>query len=119
MHMLSEDATGSDAAIVRGVAAGPGTYTGIARVIRGREDFARLQPGDVLVTSCTSAAFNVVLPLLGALVTDDGGLLSHAIAASREYGIPVVVDAGDATALIADGTLIRVLGDTGEVEVLG
>ncbi len=117
--MLNEDETATDPLIVRGTAAGPGTYTGTARVIGGPEDLPRLRPGDVLVTSSTSATYDAVLPLLGALVTDDGGPRSHAVRASREHGIPGVVDTGDATARIADGTLIRVLGDTGEVEILG
>jgi len=109
----------SEPATVRGIAASPGTYTGTARVIHGPEEFARLQPGDVLVTVSTTESFNTVLPLLGALVTDSGGLLSHAAIVSREYGIPGVVGTRDATTLIQDGELVRVTGDSGEVEVLG
>jgi phosphohistidine swiveling domain-containing protein len=109
----------SEPATVRGIAASPGTYTGTARVIYGPEEFARLQPGDVLVTVSTTESFNTVLPLLGALVTDSGGLLSHAAIVSREYGIPGVVGTRDATTLIHDGALVRVVGDSGEVEVMG
>ena len=58
-----------------------------------------------------------MLPLLGALVTDSGGLLSHAAIVSREYGIPGVVGCRDATALIADGARVRVDGTAGEVVV--
>ena len=47
-------------------------------MIRGPAEFARLQQGDVLVTFPTTEFFNTVLPLLGALVTPSGGLLSHA-----------------------------------------
>jgi rifampicin phosphotransferase len=60
-----------------------------------------------------------VLPLLGALVTDSGGLLSHAAIVSREYGIPGVVGTRDATTLIHDGALVRVDGAAGAVEILG
>jgi len=109
----------SDPAIVRGIAAGPGTYTGTARVIHEPGQLARLQPGDVLITPSTSERFDTVLPLLGALVTDTGGLSSRAATASRDHGIPGVVGTRVATTLIDDGALIRVHGDTGEVEVLG
>ena len=48
------------------------------RLILSTRDFDRLSEGDVLVTKNTSAGFNVVLPIIGALVTDRGGILSHA-----------------------------------------
>ena len=109
----------SDAATVRGIAASCGTYTGTARVIRGPEELARLHQGDVLVTVSATAAVNIVAPVLGAVVTDFGGVLSPAATISRENAIPGVVGAGDATTLIPDGALIRVTGDSGEVEVMG
>jgi phosphohistidine swiveling domain-containing protein len=59
-----------------------------------------------------------VLPLLGALVTDNGGLLAHAAIVSREYGIPGVVGSRDATTIIPDGSRVRVDGSAGEVTVL-
>lgn len=60
----------------------------------------------------------ILLPLLGGIVTDNGGLLSHAAIVSREYGIPGVVDTREGTERIADGILVRVDGDAGEVTVL-
>ena len=55
---------------------------------------------------------------LGGIVTDNGGLLSHAAIVSREYGIPGVVGTREATERIADGARIRVDGDAGEVTLL-
>jgi len=75
--------------------------------------------GDVLVTESTTEAFNILLPLLGGIVTDNGGLLSHAAIVAREYGIPGVVGTREATERIANGVRIRVDGDAGEVTVLG
>ncbi|MDN5795772.1 MAG: hypothetical protein L0H79_08470 [Intrasporangium sp.] len=66
----------------------------------------------------TSPYFNVVLPLLGAIVTDRGGQLSHAAIVAREYGIPGVVGTRDATMTIPDGVRVRVDGTTGEVRLL-
>lgn len=94
----------------------PGVYEGPARLVHGPEDFDRLVRGDVLVTRNTGPSFNVVLPLLGAIVTDRGGQLSHAAIVAREYGIPAVVGTREATTTFADGMLIRVNGDTGIVE---
>ena len=91
---------------------------GTARVIRGTGEFGRIEPGDVLVTNSTTTAFNIVLPLLGAIVTDRGGLLSHAAIVAREYGIAGVVGCTDATRVLPDGALVRVDGAAGEVEVV-
>ncbi len=106
-----------DNAVIRGIGASPGTYSGIARVIDGPDDLGRLERGDVLVTAATTDSFNIVLPLLGAIVTNAGGLLSHAAIVGREYGIPSVVGTRNATAQIADGTRVTVDGTKGEVRI--
>lgn len=103
---------------VRGLGASLGVYEGTARVILGTELFGRLRKGDVLVTNSTTTAFNIVLPLLGAIVTDRGGLLSHAAIVAREFGIPAAVGCTDATAVIPDGAQVRVDGRAGEAVVL-
>src|SRR6478609_843185 len=96
--------------VLRGLAASPGVYEGPARLIGGPSEFGRIEQGDVLLTPATTEAFNILLPLLGAIVTDNGGLLSHSAIVAREYGIPGVVGTRDATDLIADGTRVRVDG---------
>lgn len=103
---------------ITGKPVSPGVYTGPARVIAQTSDMNRLAQGDVLVTACTSAAFNVVLPLLGAIVTDRGGQLSHAAIVAREYGIPAVVGTLRATLTIPDGARVEVDGTQGHVRLL-
>jgi phosphohistidine swiveling domain-containing protein len=105
--------------VLRGLAASGGVYEGPARRVSGPTEFARIVQGDVLVTESTTEAFNILLPLLGAIVTDAGGLLSHSAIVAREYGIPGVVGTRDATDVIRDGTRVRVDGDAGEVTVYG
>jgi pyruvate,water dikinase len=104
--------------MLRGLAASTGVYEGTARLIEGPTEFGRIEQGDVLVTVSTTEAFNILLPLLGAIVTDSGGLLSHSAIVAREYGIPGVVGTRDATTRIADGARLRVDGNAGEVTVL-
>jgi len=103
---------------LRGLAASPGVYEGPARLVAGPTEFDRIVQGDVLLTPATTEAFNILLPLLGAIVTDNGGLLSHSAIVAREYGIPGVVGTREATVRIADGTRVRVDGTAGEVTVL-
>ncbi len=103
---------------VTGLPVSPGSYEGTARLVETDADFDRIQRGDVLVTRATSPYFNVVLPLLGAIVTDRGGQLCHAAIVSREYGIPGVVGTREATQLVKDGARVRVDGTSGVVTVL-
>jgi len=104
--------------VIRGLPASSGVREGIARRVAGPADFDRIQQGDVLLTEATTEAFNILLPLLSAIVTDSGGALSHAAIVSREYGIPGVVGTRDATVQIPDGARVRVDGDAGSVTVL-
>jgi phosphohistidine swiveling domain-containing protein len=104
--------------VIYGLAASKGVYEGRARRIAGPQEFDRIVQGDILVTESTTEAFNILLPLLGAIVTDNGGLLSHAAIVAREYGIPGVVGTREATERISDGMRIRVDGEAGEVTVL-
>jgi rifampicin phosphotransferase len=106
-----------DEHLLRGLAASRGVYEGTARRVAGPSDFNRILQGDVLVTMSTTEAFNILLPLLGAIVTDSGGLLSHSAIVAREYGIPGVVGTREGTERIADGARVRVDGDAGEVTV--
>jgi len=105
--------------MLRGLAASRGVYEGPARRVSSSAEFGRIVKGDVLVTESTTEAFNILLPLLGAIVTDSGGLLSHSAIVAREYGIPGVVGTREATERIPDGARVRVDGDAGEVTVLG
>ena len=118
-HVFGSSQSEHEEKILHGIAASKGVYEGPARRVSAPSEFGRIAKGDVLVTESTSEAFNILLPLLGGIVTDNGGLLSHAAIVSREYGIPGVVGTRDATSRIANGVLVRVDGDAGEVKVLG
>lgn len=113
--VLQDAALAGTATGVRGLGVSTGSYEGTARVLAGPAELSRVQPGDVLVVPSTGPAFNLVLPRLGALVTDRGGLLSHAAIVAREFGIPAVVGCQDATRVLRDGARVRVDGATGEV----
>jgi phosphohistidine swiveling domain-containing protein len=105
------------AAKVTGFAASPGQVTGIARLVLDPRDMANVRKGDLLIARSTSPAYNALLPLIGGVVTDRGGTLSHAAVVAREYGIPAVVGTGNATELIKDGSRVRIDGATGTVEL--
>lgn len=117
-HLTETGDVDSGAETVRGLAASDGTHEGRVRRVSGPEDFDQIQEGDVLVTEATSPAFNVVLPLLGGVVTDYGGVLSHAAIVAREFDIPGVVGCEDATERLEDGDRVVVDGTEGTVRIL-
>jgi phosphohistidine swiveling domain-containing protein len=118
-HIFGSSQAQHEDAVLFGIAASKGVYEGPARRVSGPSEFGQITKGDVLVTESTTEAFNILLPLLGGIVTDNGGLLSHAAIVAREYGIPGVVGTREATERIANGVRVRVDGDAGEVTVLG
>ncbi len=104
--------------IVRGLGVYPGTYEGPVRILNDIEDIEKIEEGDIIVARTTSPSINVILPLIGALVTDRGGLLSHAAIVAREFGLPSVVGCDDAIERLSDGMRVRVDGEKGEVCIL-
>lgn len=102
---------------LKGVAASAGCVTGRACVLRGPEDFARMEAGDVLVARLTTPAWTPLFARAAAIVTDVGGPLSHGSIVAREYGIPAVLGTGVATQRIQNGQTITVDGNAGVVRV--
>jgi pyruvate,water dikinase len=104
---------------LQGVGIGDRIYRGTARVVSGSDDaLDRLEPGDVLVASFTGPAYNSLLPVLGGIVVEEGGPMCHAAIVAREFGLPAVVGALEATSLIADGDEIEVDAAAGRVRVI-
>ena len=91
------------------VGIGTECYTGRALVVDDPTvAMATFEPGDVIITPATSPSWNTVLVHAGALVTANGGLVSHAAVTARELGIPAVI--GDPTACrrLRTGTIVTV-----------
>ena len=89
-----------------------------ARVVRSLAEAGSLRPGEVLVAPTMAPSWTPLFATAAAVVTDTGGALSHAAVVAREYGLPAVVGAGAATALIEDGQMVEVDGSAGVVRLL-
>ncbi|MFC4114223.1 PEP/pyruvate-binding domain-containing protein [Nonomuraea zeae] len=108
-------ASGTSAALLTGTPGSRGTVTGSARIVRGPGDFARVRPGDILVCPFTDPAWTPLLRIAGGVVTETGGVLSHAAIVAREQAIPAVLGIPNATSSLHDGTVITVDGTAGIV----
>ena len=102
-----------------GYGVGTSAYVGVARVATTPEEaLERLEPGEILVVPCTTPAYNMVVGLAGALITAEGGALSHAAVIARELGIPGVIGAPRAMLDIRDGARLEVDPVKGTVRTL-
>jgi pyruvate,water dikinase len=110
-------ADGRASATLTGIPAARGTARGPARVVTGVADVGRVQHGDVLVVPFADVAWTPLFGRASAVVTEAGGILSHAAVVAREYGIPCVVSVHEATTAITDGAMVLVDGMTGQVRV--
>ncbi len=100
---------------VKGVTAHPGSVQGRANVIISVKDFHKMKDGDILVTTMTTPDFVLLMQRASAIVTDIGGLLSHAAIVSRELKKPCVIGTKFATQLFKDGDLLEVDATNGMV----
>ena len=80
-------------------------------------DFASVRPGDILVCPQTDPAWTPLLSIAAGVITETGGILSHAAIIARERGIPAVVAVPQATERIPTGTGITIDGSTGAVHL--
>ncbi len=103
---------------LEGFPGSPGVVEGPARVVLDYREFQKVKTGEILVCPYTGTAWTPLFMKIAAVVTDTGGMLTHAAIAAREYGIPSVVGTWNATHSIGDGDIIRVDGNIGVVEVL-
>jgi phosphoenolpyruvate synthase/pyruvate phosphate dikinase len=87
-------------------------------VIRTLAEASQLQRGDILVAEATMPPWTPYFSLVAAIVTDTGGILSHAAVVAREVGIPAVVGTRVGTTTIRDGQTVEVDGRVGVVRVL-
>ncbi len=111
--------------LVKGLPASPGIACGTARVLfdpkKGAEVFKK---GDILVTRMTDPDWVPLMKIAAAIVTDEGGMTSHAAIVSRELGIPCIVGTKEATKVIKDGMVVTVdayrgIVYEGKVEIAG
>ncbi len=111
---------------IRGQTASKGKVTGIVKIIpvdyskigRMNKEIARMKKGDILVARTTAPELMIACEKASAIVTDMGGLLSHAAIVSRELGIPCIVGTNNGTKIFSDGDKVEVDGDNGIVKII-
>jgi len=106
----------SDGVLVAGLGASPGQAAGSARLVHKLDQLDKIEPGDIIVTEMTTPDMVPAMKRAAGIVTDQGGMTSHAAIVSRELGVPAVVGADGATTRLQDGQHVTIDGDRGTVE---
>ncbi len=99
-----------------GTCACPGKAMGAVKLIHRPEDMSKMQKGDVLVSYATTPDIVSAMRLASAIVTDMGGLTSHAAIVSREMNIPCIIGTKIATKFFKDGDNVAVDATSGIVK---
>jgi len=99
---------GAGKVLVRGLGASPGVASGVVRVLASPQEGGKLAEGEILVTTRTAPDWVPIMRRAAAIVTDAGGMTSHAAIVSRELGLPCIVGARDATRTLRDGMTVTV-----------
>jgi phosphohistidine swiveling domain-containing protein len=102
----------------KGVTASKGYFKGKVRIVQNFRDFAKCNKGDVLVTHMTRPNYNSYIRKVGAIVTNEGNILSHAAILAREFKIPCIVGTKFATDVLKDRDIVEVDADNGIVKVI-
>ena len=103
---------------VRGTVASRGNASGFVAIVKGVKDLKKVKMGYILVAVTTHPDYVPAMRRAAAIVTDEGGVTSHAAIVSREFGIRCIVGTKSGTRVFKDGDRVIVDAEKGTVNKL-
>ncbi len=104
--------------LIKGSIAYNGVYKGKVKLIYNKDDFSKMNDGDIIVTTMTTPKFTPILNKAGAIITDEGGITCHAAIIARELKVPCIVGCKNATDVLSDDMEVEVNADIGIINIL-
>src|SRR3989344_1617553 len=101
---------------VQGMVACRGNVEGVVKIIKVAKDLDNFESGQIMVAEKTQPKYVMAMAKAAAIVTDIGGITSHAAIISREFGIPCIVGTNNATKVLKDGDFVVVDAILGTVQ---
>lgn len=117
-HTISNSESGLEQKEISGKVAFPGKVKGIVKIVNTQKEMKKIKPGDILISIQTTPELLPAMKKAAALITDIGGITSHAAIVSRELKKPCVVGARIATKIFRDGQLVEVDANKGTIKIL-
>ncbi|WP_227378185.1 phosphoenolpyruvate synthase [Haladaptatus halobius] len=111
----TEGTRGTNDVLLRGLGASPGIVSGPVSTVTKVDQFDNIAEGDIIVTEMTMPDMVPAMKRAAGIVTDEGGMTSHAAIVSRELGVPATVGCGSATNQLSDGQTVTIDGDKGTI----
>lgn len=108
----------SNDAMLTGICASPGEVIGTAKVVLSKDDIDKVSPGDIMVAIGTDFDLLEIMNLSSGIITEEGGLLSHASVVSRELKKPCLIGVPRATSILRDGDELRLEATSGRIVIL-
>jgi len=102
---------------MKGMSGHPGKVTGKVTIIYSSADVDHFDKGDVLVAKSTCVDYISIMKKASAIITEYGGITSHAAVVSRELGVPSVIGVPNVTSLLRDGDIVEVDAHGGIVRI--
>jgi len=93
-------------------------HTDYKNIEKVKKEMAEMKDGQILVSQITAPELMPAIKKAAAIVTDIGGLLSHAAIISRELKIPCVIGTKNASEVLKDGDMVEVEADRGIVRII-
>ena len=101
---------------LKGMPGCPGKVTGKVKLIHSSQDIHNFNQGEILVAKATCVDYVMIMKKASAIVTEFGGITSHAAVVSRELGVPSVIGVKNVTSLLKDGDIIEVDANSGFIK---
>ena len=112
---VTSDRVTSKEVILKGAPAAPGLVSGPVRLVPDVKLLDKVKKGDIMVTDMTTPDFVPAMRRAAGIITNRGGLTSHAAIVSRELGVPCIVGTSTATKILKDGMIVTLNGATGDI----
>lgn len=103
---------------IKGYPVSRGIVIANVKCVNDQNDFYKVKRGDIIVSHMTSVDFCPLFDKVSGIITEEGGMTSHAAVVAREYEIPCVVGVKEAISNFKDGDLIKLCGNTGEISIV-
>ncbi len=103
---------------IQGFTAFPGKIKGIVKIVFSPFDFKKIKTGDILVSPMTQVTFIPVLSKVAGIITDEGGITSHAAIVARELKKPCIIGTKIATQVLSDGDIVELDANNSIIRLL-
>lgn len=113
-----QEAKSEEKVILKGMCASKGQAKGKVKIVLGIKDLSKVKKGDIMVAITTHPDFVPAMKRASAIITDEGGITSHAAIVSREMGVPCIVGTKNATKLLRDNDMLTVNATKGCAELV-